>query len=221
MTDQLFEIQKFTVNELDLIAAKPNEPHTHDCEELMVGRYGQGKMHRAKPTVKEGKLDLWLILFSSEFIPETTFQLYSYYHDHATIEFPQGTCFDRLDQLCAMMYEENQQPAPDYAVIRHLLGALFTMIESQRKKFEPEQLNQKTQNITFKNFLKILEENFRRPEGVDFYADKLFMSSRNLNLICQNILQQSVSEIIEMRKPILLPYLKGNPDKLRQNFGKK
>ena len=48
--------------------------------------------------------------------------------------------------------------------------------------------------------LQLLEENFRRQEGVDFYAEKLFMSSRNLNLICQNILQKSVSEIIETRK---------------------
>jgi AraC family transcriptional regulator, transcriptional activator of pobA len=46
----------------------------------------------------------------------------------------------------------------------------------------------------------VLEENFRRPEGVDFYAEKLFMSARNLNLICRNILQKSVSEIIETRK---------------------
>ena len=241
MTDQLFDIQKFTVNELDLIAAKPNEPHAHDCEELMVGRSGQldhfidfkssvfeapyisfitkGKMHRAKPTVKDGNLDLWLILFSSEFIPETTFQLYSNYHDHATLEFPKGACFDRMDQLCAMMYEENQQSAPDFAVIRHLLSALFTMIESQRKKIEPQQLNQKTQNITFKNFLKILEENFRRPEGVDFYADKLFMSSRNLNLICQNILQQSVSEIIETRKLIEAKNLLLSTDKTISEIG--
>ncbi len=35
---------------------------------------------------------------------------------------------------------------------------------------------------------------------MDYYAEKLFMSSRNLNLICRNILQQSVSEIIETRK---------------------
>ena len=76
------------------------------------------------------------------------------------------------------------------------------MIESQRKRMEPQPLNQKTQNITFRNFLKILEENYHRSEGVDFYAEKLFMSSRNLNLICQNILQQSVSEIIETRKLI-------------------
>ena len=37
---------------------------------------------------------------------------------------------------------------------------------------------------------------------MEFYAEKLFMSSRNLNLICQNILEQSVSEIIETRKLI-------------------
>ena len=57
-----------------------------------------------------------------------------------------------------------------------------------------------TRNETFKNFLKVLEENFRRPLGVEFYAEKLFMSPRNLNIICQNILHQSVSEIINTRK---------------------
>jgi AraC-like DNA-binding protein len=77
------------------------------------------------------------------------------------------------------------------------------MIESERKKTEKiDKRFYNTQNITFKNFLAILEENFRRPEGVDFYAEKLFMTARNLNLICHNILQRSVSEIIETRKLI-------------------
>ncbi len=77
------------------------------------------------------------------------------------------------------------------------------MIESERKKIEiPPNGFHYTQNITFKNFLKILEDNYQRPEGVDFYAEKLFMSTRNLNLICHNILQMSVSEIIETRKLI-------------------
>ena len=223
--DQLFNIQKYNEADAVKLAATPNEPHVHEFEELMVGIGGdldhfidfkssvfsapfisfitKGKIHRARPTVKDGNLDIWLITFKSEFIPETTFQLYSYYHDHATLELPKGTCFDRMDQLCGMMFDEIQQTTPDFAVIRHLLSALFTMIESLRKKLAPqEQLSPKTQNITFKNFLQILEENYHRPEGVDFYAGKLFMSSRNLNLICQNILQKSVSEIIETRKLI-------------------
>ena len=80
---------------------------------------------------------------------------------------------------------------------------MFTMIESDRRKAMPDETGlQITQNVTFKNFLMILEENYKRPEGVEFYAEKLFMSARNLNLICQNILQKSVSEIIETRKLI-------------------
>jgi AraC-like DNA-binding protein len=77
------------------------------------------------------------------------------------------------------------------------------MIESERKKTDNiDKHFYNSQNITFKNFLAILEENFRRPEGVDFYAEKLFMTARNLNLICHNILLKSVSEIIETRKLI-------------------
>jgi len=112
-----------------------------------------------------------------------------------------------------------QQTTPDFSVIRHLLSALFTMIESERRRMAPHQVNQKNQNITFRNFLQILEENFHRPEGVDFYAGKLFMSSRNLNIICQNILQQSVSEIIETRKLIEAKNLLISTDKTISEIG--
>ena len=149
------------------------------------------------------KFNLWVIEFKSEFIADTTFQLYSYYHDHANIQLKKDGCFERMVTLCGMMQDEAGQPDPDLSVMRLLLSTLFTMIESERKKIiDDEKLFSGTQNITFKNFLNILEENFRRPEGVDFYAEKLFMSARNLNLICHNILQKSVSEIIETRKLI-------------------
>lgn len=237
----LFDIQKFNEADGAKLAATPNDPHVHDYEELLVGIGGdldhfidfkssvfsapyisfitKGKIHRARPIFKDGSLDIWLIRFVSEFIPETTFQLYDHYHDHATMELPNGTCFKRIDTLCVMMHEEMQQAAPDYSVIRHLLSALFTMIESHRKKQDSQPLPQKTQNVTFKNFLKILEENFRRPEGVDFYADKLFMSTRNLNLICQGILQQSVSEIVETRKLIEAKNLLISTDKTISEIG--
>ena len=239
--DQLFDIQKFSSEDAAKLDATPNEPHQHEWEELLVGLGGEldhfidfksslfqapfisfitkGKVHRAKPKAKEERLDIWLIRFKSEFIPETTFQLYAWYHDHATLEFPMGICFERMNQLCAMMYSEMQQTTPDFSVIRHLLSALFTMIESERRRMAPHQVNQKNQNITFRNFLQILEENFHRPEGVDFYAGKLFMSSRNLNLICQNILQQSVSEIIETRKLIEAKNLLISTDKTISEIG--
>nr|WP_262899310.1 AraC family transcriptional regulator [Dawidia cretensis] len=94
------------------------------------------------------------------------------------------------------------------------------MIESERRKQLPEEVQlQNSHSQTFRNFLAILEENFRRPEGVSFYAEKLFMSARNLNLICQQILQQSISEIIETRKLIEAKNLLITTDKTVAEIG--
>lgn len=117
------------------------------------------------------------------------------------------------------MYHEMQQAEPDYAIVRQLLSTLFTMIDSERRKLFPDQSSLSSQSTTFKNFLRILEENFRRPEGVEFYAQKLFMSARNLNLICHNMLQQSVSEIVETRKLIEAKNLLLSTDKTIAEIG--
>ncbi len=240
--NQPFKIFSISDEDVVKINTSPNEPHNHDFEELIIGIEGslehfidfkttelhapfvsfvtKGKIHRVKPCAKSGKCSMWVMRFKSEFIPETTFQLYSYYHDHANIIMQEGECFNRLVSLSEMIYNESSHLVPDYAVIRHLLSALFTMIKSERRKQEPDDNGiMKNQNTTFRNFLKILEENFRRPEGVEFYAEKLFMSARNLNLVCQSILQKSVSEIIETRKLIEAKNLLMNTDKTISEIG--
>lgn len=223
--EDLFKIYKVDNKEALYIQSQSNEPHNHQFEELIIGMKGKiehfidfknetytapfvcfvsrGKIHRIVPMLENGACDFWVLRFKSEFIPETTFNLYGYFHDNANLAFPAGRCFERLEQICKMIYDEMQQEKPELAIVRELLNSLFTMIEAERKKQQPDHLNLfKNQDITFKNFLNILEENFHRPEGVNYYAEKLFMSPRNLNSITQNILQQSVSEIIETRKLI-------------------
>ena len=37
------------------------------------------------------------------------------------------------------MEDESKEPSPDYSVIRHLLSALFTMVDAERKKKEQDQ----------------------------------------------------------------------------------
>jgi AraC-like DNA-binding protein len=240
--DQLFYIGRFDEEDARKVAASVNDPHVHDYEELLVGMEGnlehfidfgsgyltapyvsfvtKGKMHRVKPDIKDGRCRIWVIRFKSEFIPEITFHIYYFYHYNANLQLQPGQCFDELVTLCELMLSETQQDDPNFAVIRHLLSALFIKIESERnRQVQGETASVKTQNITFKNFLKILEENFRRPEGVDFYAEKLFMTPRNLNLICRNILQQSVSEIIETRKLIEAKNLLISTDKSISEIG--
>jgi AraC family transcriptional activator of pobA len=205
---QPFYIFQLTEEEAQKIAASPAEPHQHDFEELIIGIEGklehfidfktteidapfvsfvtQGKVHRLIPRLKDGHCKWWVLRFKSEFIPETAFQLYLYYHDRANSIIQEGIYFNKMIVLSEMMFNEMQQPIPNLAVIRHLLSALLILIESERKKTETGEIEkQKTQSITFKNFLKILEENFYRHEGVEFYAEKLSMSARNLNLICE------------------------------------
>lgn len=223
--DQLFKIFKVDEAEAAKISASPDEPHHHNFEELFIGMEGQlehfidfktttldaplvsfvtkGKVHRVIPKLKNGKCNMWVLRFKSEFIPEITFQLYTTYHDHATLKLQSGNCFNRLVLLCEIIHEEMQQEHPDLSVVKHLLSALFIMIESEKNKLSPKENELSiSQNSTLQSFLKILEENYHRPLGVDFYAEKLFMSARNLNLICKQILQQTVTEIIETRKLI-------------------
>lgn len=222
--DELFKIYKVDVQESNRIKNSTNLPHKHDFEELIIGMEGQlahfidyqeqhwqapfitfvtkGKVHRVAPDALNGVCDFWVLRFKSEFIPEITFQLYNTYHDHANFQLRDCAGIHRLNTLCQLIMEEIQQPVPELAIIRSLLSTLFVLIESERKKAlgNKDSTSSPAQDSTFQSFLAILEENFRRPEGVNFYAEKLFMTPRALNGITQRILQQTVSEIIETRK---------------------
>lgn len=223
--EPMIRIFKLGMDDVEQIDAAPNEPHHHDFEELIIGVAGtldhfidfrserieapfmsfvtKGKVHRARPGLKDGQCDMTVIRFKSELIPETIFQLYSLFHDQAQLPVREVKCFGRAITIADMMADELEQPSPDLAVVRQLLSTLFTLIRSGDRMRHPDAaaLNG-GHDETFRDFLRILEENYRQPQDVDFYASQLFMSARNLNLITQSIFQQSVSRIIETRKLI-------------------
>jgi len=223
--ERLFNIVRFSANQQTKMSDFLFESHTHEFEELLICSRGKiehyidfkdsllqaplisyvskGKSHRV--TFMQGDENEypegWIFRFKSEFIPESRFQLYAGYHEYANVELKDNRHFEQIMKLCDIMYDEALQESPDYAILRSLLSSLFIMIETERKKNASNETSQPcSQHITFRSFLQILEDNFRRDVNVDFYAEKLNMSTRNLNIVCQNILQKSVSEIIETRK---------------------
>ena len=101
----------------------------------------------------------WVIRYSSDFIPQSGFNFYSSFLDTINYKPAADFCSTTIHDLCEIMLRENEREPIDYTMIRHLLGAVLSK----------------------------LEYNYRRPAGVDFYADKLNMSSRNLNLISQTV----------------------------------
>lgn len=238
-SNSLFSITAFTPSLIEEILLENLDPHRHDEEELIIVTSGsmehlidfqlemvhapavcyvpQGKLHKLMP---HRQMEGWVVTYKNEFIPQSELSFYSKFATNSAIPLTSGMCMNRFSTLCQLIQGESLHPQPDLASIGHLLRALISMILAERKTNLPDESTvKKNQQNTFNTFLHILEENFRRPEGVQFYADKLNMSARNLNLICKNNFDKSVSEIIETRKLIEAKQLLLNSDKTVSEIG--
>ena len=220
--DTQFHISEISKELVAEIMSRPYNVHFHDFEELIIVTEGSlehfidfkveivtapvacyvsmGKMHKLVP---HENLRGWVVNYKSEFIPESKLNFYSNFFETTNVPLSQNNCIYRIIELCRIIQNEYKQDDIDYQTISHLTSGLISMIDSERKRNLILDTTTKSSQITvFNTFLKILEENFRRAEGVAFYADKMNMSDRNLNIICKNNFQKSVSEIIETRKLI-------------------
>ena len=220
--EKLFRIIEITQTLAEDIASKEYENHFHDFEELIIVTEGSlthfidfkvevlnapfacyismGKMHHIMP---QKDLRGWVINYKTEFIPDSKLSFYSNFFTFTNIPLSQGACINRFISLCEIIKSEYKHDQIDMTTIRHLVNGLISMVDAEQKRNIPVETETKASQVTaFNSFLRILEDNFRRNEGVSFYADKMNMSERNLNIICKNNFQKSVSEIIETRKLI-------------------
>ncbi len=237
--DNQFHISEITQEYVDELLSKANDAHYHDFEELIIVTEGSmehfidfnlevvtapfacyvsmGKLHRLVP---HSNMRGWMIKYKTEFIPDSKLSFYSNFFNSTNIRLAPNSCIQRFIQLCKIIDAENMQEFIDFPTIRHLMNGLISMIDAERKRNLPiDGAVKASQIITFNNFLRILEANFRRDEGVSFYAGKMNMSERNLNLICKNNFQKSVSEIIETRKLIEAKNLLLHSDKTVSEIG--
>ena len=233
---RIFEVTKELVKD---IQNKTYDPHLHDFDELILVTEGSlehfidfkvetvngpsacyvpmNKMHKLVP---HDDLRGWVINYIPEFIPDCNLNFYSNFFVSTNVPLASGTCIKRFTDLCQIIQAEYKQDLADFATIRHLTEGLLSMVDAERKRNLPiENMTKSSQISAFSTFLKILEENFRSSEGVSFYAGKMNMSERNLNLICRNNFQKSVSEIIETRKLVEAKNLLLHSDKTVSEIG--
>lgn len=152
--DSLFSIWKVDRDEALRIAESTYIVHVHDFEELIVGVKGgiehtinceltlaeaplvafvaKGQPHKLTLKLVNDEFDMWVIRFKSEFIADTIFQHYQSFMQRPNIALESGTCFNRLGLLCSLIDAEMKNTAPDLSVVRHLLSALFLMIEAEK-----------------------------------------------------------------------------------------
>jgi len=227
-----FDILKLTPALSKQYAENPSRPHRHDYEEIIIVTRGtpehfidfnkeaiqspviiyvaQGKIHQFVPDLEtEG----WAIRYKNELLPDSRFHFYSNFSDNINYPLSGEGCLEKLNTISELLLDETKQENPDLIMIKHLLGALLAKLETESKtSFRQSTSSNNTQLVTFNNLLRIVEQNYKRPESVEFYADKLNMSVRNLNLICQSVFNKSISEIVETRKLIEARQLLINTD---------
>ncbi len=237
--EQLFRIIEINEEFIKLVNSSSENLHQHNFEELIILTEGQadhvidfdreviaapifvyvskGKGHQFLPADNARG---WIILYANELAPESRFHFYSNFTERVNYSLETFSCMSPINNLCDMMSYEYNKPVPQFNVIKHLLAALLAKLEAENNN-EPQALNDSTdsQRIAFHNFLKILEDNYKRPVGVQFFADKLNTSVRNLNLICQNVFHKSVTEIVESRKLIEAKQLLMNSDMTVSEIG--
>ncbi len=174
------------------------------------------------PQIQEvnGIASVWVIQFRPNLLPENPLQLNALLQESVSLEVSNHSLFERMNAIAGLIFKEANAIHSSMPVVRHLLGALITMVESLHNETSNVGDLQLTSHRTaFRNLLWLLEENFRRPAGVEFYADSLSMTSRNLNLICQNVANLSVSEIIEERRMLESKKLLASTDKPISEIG--
>lgn len=217
-----FRITKLTSELLEPAIINPVEPHRHDHEELIIITHGHpthfvdfiefalvppviiyvamGRVHSFHP---DKDTRGWVIRYNSELIPQTRFNFYSNFSDQINYPLSHEYCSTDLNAILEILLKEYKSPSPNYEVIRHLVSAVLVKLETETSREYLLAAKAGTmQNATFNSFLRILENNYKRAEGVDFYAEKLNMSSRNLNHISQSVFGKSITDIIETRKLI-------------------
>jgi AraC family transcriptional regulator, transcriptional activator of pobA len=217
-----FKIVKLTKENTEPVLLNPVATHRHDHEELLIITHGrpvhyldftkeelqspvivyvaQGKVHNFIP---DPETRGWVIRYKNELVPQSRFNFYSNFLDQINYQLSEDYCSTTLNSLCEIMLKEFHEEPVNYLVIKHLLSALLSKIETDSKKeYLDSQATNHSQLVTFNSFLKILEFNYKRTEGADFYAEKLNMSTRNLNLISQSVFGKSITDIIETRKLI-------------------
>jgi AraC family transcriptional regulator, transcriptional activator of pobA len=220
--DKLFRIIEINAVLAEEIASGPKIDHFHDFEELIIVSEGSlthyidfkvevvkapfacyvsmGKMHRLEP---QKDLRGWVINYKTEFIPDSKLNFYSNFFTFTNVPLEKSTSLIRFSGLCRLIYAEYKMDEIDYTTIRHLVNGLISMFDGERNRNIPVENEQKNSQIAaFNNFLAILEKNFTSDAGVSFYAGKMNMSERNLNIICRNNFRMSITEIIETRKLI-------------------
>jgi len=107
--------------------------------------------------------------------------------------------FLHLKSYFDLLKNEFERETPNEEAQRALLFVLLTEIQRLYQNQNPI-LQNTAYTLIFKQFIQLLENHFRESLTAKNYADLLNISNRHLNLVCQTIVNQPITQLIQNRK---------------------
>ncbi|WP_163408676.1 AraC family transcriptional regulator [Flavobacterium ajazii] len=199
------------------------EPHRHDSYLMVFFTNGSG-IHEVdfdRFEIKKGSLFVlqpgqmhhwslsediegFVIIFSQElynlYFGQKNINDYNFYHsihNRPEMLFEAAEIHKILTYFNLLIEENSQQNNQQLDKMLNLLDCIH--IEISRKYSETYSHKTHSYNIKISAFEKLLEEHFKKEKLPSFYADKLNITLKHLNRICNEILQKTATEVIMNR----------------------
>ena len=199
------------------------EPHRHDSYLMVFFTKGSGQhevdfdqfeIKRGSLFVLQpGQMHHWslsediegfVIIFSQElynlYFGQKNINDYNFYHsihNRPEMVFEEKEMLKILPYFDLLIQENNQKNKLQLDKMLNLLDCIH--IEISRKYSETYSHQTHSYNVKISAFEMLLEEYFRTEKLPSFYAEKLNITLKHLNRICNEILQKTATEVITDR----------------------
>jgi len=199
------------------------EPHRHDSYLMVFFTNGSG-LHEVDFdqfgikrgslfVLQPGQMHHWslsediegfVIIFSQElynlYFGQKKINEYNFYHsihNRPEMVFEENEIPNLLPYFDLLIQENNQNNKFQLDKMLNLLDCIH--IEISRKYSETYSHQTHSYNIKINSFERLLEQYFRMEKLPSFYAEKLNITLKHLNRICNEILQKTATEVITDR----------------------
>ena len=196
------------------------EPHRHDSYLMVFFTNGSGihEIDFDRFEIKKGSLFVlqpgqmhhwslsddiegFVIIFSQElynlYFGQKKINDYNFYHsihNRPEIVFEATETTKILPYFNLLIEENSEHNNFQLDKMLNLLDCIH--IEIARKYSETYSHQTHSYNIKINTFEKLLEQHFKEDKSPSFYADKLNITLKHLNRICNEILQKTATEVI-------------------------
>ena len=196
------------------------EPHRHDSYLMVFFTNGSGihEIDFDRFEIKKGSLFVlqpgqmhhwslsddiegFVIIFSQElynlYFGQKKINDYNFYHsihNRPEMVFEDEEISNILPYFNLLIEENSQDNSFQLDKMLNLLDCIH--IEIARKYSETYSHQTHSYNIKINTFEKLLEQHFKENKSPSFYADKLNITLKHLNRICNEILQKTATEVI-------------------------